>query len=91
MSIRIAVCREVGKSPTPVLVSRHIMIPIVVCREYRDVDINLYSLPNEIIELINRNGYAIIEDQNYALKLFGINLSDNEYVKISIKKSNSKD
>lgn len=82
-NIKIVICRERERSSMPVPIPRHILVPVAICEEFKDSDVS--SIPSEIMDLVRRNGYVIIEDPNYVLKVFGIKLGENEYVKVFIE------
>jgi hypothetical protein len=77
--IKIAICEAKDKPSTPVPLTRHIVASYVVCREIQ-VDI---ELPREIIEEVTRRG-SIVLDKDSSMKILGLKINENEYVKIYI-------
>lgn len=83
MKLRIVVCREIEKTVTPVPVPRHIVVSMSLCREIGNKALDVANIPSEVIDRIKKDGYIVIDDQDYALRVLGIKLSENEYIKIS--------
>lgn len=82
MKLRVAICIERKLSALPATLTRHIVAPVVICGEVKDVDVNENALPRNIIESLGKKGYVIVDDVELSKKLFGIELSTNSYLKV---------
>ncbi|MEM0371451.1 MAG: hypothetical protein QXG46_01755 [Ignisphaera sp.] len=82
MRLKVVLCREVEQPPFPTLLPRHIIAPIVLCKNLKEIDVD--ELPKNVIEMIKNRGYSIIDDSAKALEIIGLSLAENEYVKIFI-------
>ncbi|MEM0006196.1 MAG: hypothetical protein QXV81_08450 [Ignisphaera sp.] len=82
MRIRISLCSMYSYRDPPIPRSRHITPMISLCHEVSERIIDKHALPEDILDSINRVGYADIFNVEKAKVLFGIELSENQYVKI---------
>lgn len=82
MRVRISLCSSYLYRNPPIPRSRHIMPMISLCRELAERVINEDTLPKDVIDSINRVGYADIFDAEKAKNLFGVELSEDQYLKI---------
>lgn len=83
MYLKIVICREVERPSIPTLLPRHIVIPIALCREFKEID--SVNLPENIMKIINEKGYIVIDNSKEVLDILGIDIAENEYVKIFIQ------
>lgn len=81
--LKAVICKEIERPQTTVPVPRHIIAPMTLCEEIKDVD--LATLSENIKDEIRRNGYVVVEDPELALRILKIKLKENEYVKIFIE------
>lgn len=82
MRIRISLCSMYSYRDPPIPRSRHITPMISLCREVGERVIDNHALPEDILDSINRVSYAYIFNVERAKVLFGIELSENQYIKI---------
>lgn len=77
--VKVAICRAVDKPSTPIPITRHIVTPYAFCR---DVE-NVAEIPGEVIEAVYRKR-SVVLDRDSAKKLLGLDIDEDEYVKIYI-------
>ncbi|MCS7110808.1 MAG: hypothetical protein N3D82_04620 [Ignisphaera sp.] len=84
MRVKISVCSRYPYRDPPIPRSRHITPMISLCREMSIVTVDEHTLPNYVADLITRLGYIDISDAEKAKDLFGIELSEDQYLKITL-------
>lgn len=84
MKVRISMCSEYSYRDPPIPRSRHITPTITLCRELAERDIDKHTLPKDIVETINRVGHINILDKEVAKNIFGVELSEDQYLKVVV-------
>lgn len=82
MRVKISICSKYSYKDPPIPRSRHITPIITLCREIGEKTMDENSLSNDIIDSINRSGFINIFDADKARSLFGIELSEDQYIKL---------
>ncbi len=84
MRVKISVCSRYFYRDPPIPRSRHIIPTITLCHEIGERIIDEHSLPNDIVDHISRIGYINIFNAEKARALFRIELSEDQYIKITL-------